>query len=151
LALQRIVCAMFRLNKLKNSGNAKLALFMVAALFLIWLIEPRVSQWADSDQNAAPLPKADVNQNQAESKQTATPTVPALMPGVDPFKAHIEKNGLAPAPVTNSASNSQNTSAGFMNSPAGNPVTQPGADPFKAFLDKQKQQSKDAGVSPFGK
>jgi len=92
-----------------------------------------------------------VNQNQAESKQTATPTVPALMPGVDPFKAHIEKNGLSPATVTNSASNSQNTSAGFINSPAGSTVTQPGADPFKAFLDKQKQQSKDAGVSPFGK
>jgi hypothetical protein len=151
LALQRIVCAMSRLNKLKNSSNAKLALFMVAALFLIWLVQPRLSQWTGPDQNAAALPKADVNQKQAESKQTATPTVPALMPGVDPFKAHIEKNGLAPAPVTNSASNSQNTSAGFMNSPVGNLVTQPGADPFKAFLDKQKQQSKDAGVSPFGK
>ena len=149
--LQRIVCAMSRLNKVKNSGNAKLALFMVAALFLIWLVQPRLSQWTGPDQNAAPLPKADVNQNQAESKQTATPTVPALMPGVDPFKAHIEKNGLSPATVTNSASNSQNTSAGFMNSPAGSTVTQPGADPFKAFLDKQKQQSKDAGVSPFGK
>ena len=149
--LQRIVCAMSRLNKLKNSSNAKLALFMVAALFLIWLVQPRLSQWTGPDQNAAALPKADVNQKQAESKQTATPTVPALMPGVDPFKAHIEKNGLAPAPVTNSASNSQNTSAGFMNSPVGNLVTQPGADPFKAFLDKQKQQSKDAGVSPFGK
>jgi len=142
---------MSRLNKLKNSGNAKLALFMVAALFLIWLVQPSLSQWAGRDQNADSLPKADVNQNQAESKQTSTPTVPALMPGVDPFKAHIEKNGLAPAPVKNSASNSQNTAADLMKSPVSNPATQSGADPFKAFLDKQKQQSKDAGVSPFEK
>ena len=137
---------MSRLNKLKNSGNAKLALFMVAALFLIWLIEPRLSQWAGPDQNAAPLPKADVNQNQAESKQTATPTVPALMPGVDPFKAHIEKNGLAPSAGNAASPNAANHNA------ANNSVThQAGADPFKAFLEKQKQDSKAAGISPFGK
>ena len=124
---------------------------MVAAVSLFWLIEPRLSQWADPDQNAASLIKADVNQNQADSSQIATPTIPALMPGIDPFKAHIEKNGLAPAPTTNPAPNSQNTGFGSINSEIGNSVTQPGSDPFKAFLDKQKQQSKDAGVSPFGK
>mgnify|MGYP000011606525 CR=1 FL=1 len=136
---------------IKHSGNAKLALIMAIALFLIWLVQPTLSEWLGKDKNAAVRPTPELSQTTIESTQTATPTVPASMPGADPFKAHIEKNGLAPAPVTNSASNSQNTSAGFMNSPAGNPVTQPGADPFKAFLDKQKQQSKDAGVSPFGK
>ena len=142
---------MSRLNKLKNSGNAKLALFMVAALFLIWLVQPRLSQWTGPDQNAAALPKADVNQKQAESKQTATPTVPALMPGVDPFKAHIEKNGLAPSPSPNPALNSPNNGARENNALRTNSANQTGSDPFKAFLEKQKQESKDAGISPFGK
>jgi hypothetical protein len=26
-----------------------------------------------------------------------------------------------------------------------------GSDPFKAFLEEQKKQTKDAGISPFGK
>ena len=136
---------------IKNSGNAKLALIMAAALFLVWIVQPTLSEWIGKDKNATLLPKSEVIQNQPDLTQTVTPTVPASIPGVDPFKAHIEKNGLAQAPVSNSAPNSQNTAAGFMNSPVGNPVAQPGADPFKAFLDKQKQQSKDAAVSPFGK
>ena len=92
-----------------------------------------------------------MNQNQAESKQTATPTVPALMPGVDPFKAHIEKNGLAPSPSPNPALNSPNKGARENNALRTNSANQTGADPFKAFLEKQKQESKDAGISPFGK
>jgi hypothetical protein len=136
---------------IKNSGNVKLALIMVAALLIIWLVQPTLSEWIGKDKNATLLPKSEAIQNQPDLTQTATPTVPALAPGVDPFKAHIEKNGLASTPVTNPAPNSQNTAAGFMNSTVGNPAAQPVADPFKAFLDKQKQQSKDAGISPFGK
>jgi len=77
--------------------------------------------------------------------------VPALKPGADPFKAHIEKNGLAPNFSPVQSSNSQNNAASASNSLNTNAANQAGADPFKAFLEKQKQQSKDAGISPFGK
>jgi hypothetical protein len=64
------------------------------------------------------------------------------MPGVDPFKAHLEKQGASPAPLANPSRNPPNNVSGT------NP---PGADPFKAFLEQQKRQEKDAGVSPFRK
>ena len=92
------------------------------------------------------LPTPEVTQTTIESTQTATPTVPASMPGADPFKAHIEKNGLAPSAGNAASPNAANNNA------ANNSVThQAGADPFKAFLEKQKQDSKAAGISPFGK
>ena len=42
------------------------------------------------------------------------------------------------------------TSSEMRDNAQGVPV-QPGKDPFKEFLDKQKQNSKDQVVSPFGK
>jgi len=137
--------------QIKNSGNAKLALIMVAALFLIWLTQPTISEWMGKDLSAAALSKKEVNLKSSESTQPATPTVPALMPGTDPFKAHIEKNGSMPTLTSTQAPNMQNNGARVNNSSSINEANQAGADPFKAFLEKQKQQSKDSGISPFEK
>ena len=136
---------------IKNSGNVKLALIMAAELFLIWLVQPTISKWLGPGQNSEPIQKTEQNPNLTEPNQVATPTVPVLMPGADPFKAHIEKNGLAPNLAPVQSSNSQNNAASANNSLNTNAANQAGADPFKAFLEKQKQQSKDAGISPFGK
>ena len=126
---------------MKNSGNAKLALLMAAALCLVWLVQPTISERLGNVNNTGSVPPTEVKLSPAESPQTQVPTVPASMPGTDPFKAHIEKNGLAP-----SAGNAANPNAANHNA-----AHQAGADPFKAFLDKQKQDSKAAGISPFGK
>jgi hypothetical protein len=136
---------------IKHSGNAKLALIMAIALFLIWLVQPTLSEWLGKDKNAAVRPTPEVTQTTIESTQTATPTVPASMPGADPFKAHIEKNGLAPSPSPNPAVTFPNNAARENNALRTNSANQTGTDPFKAFLEKQKQESKDAGISPFGK
>ena len=136
---------------IKNSGNAKLALIMATALFLIWLVQPTISEWLGQGQNSVPIQKTEQNSNPTEPHQAATPTVPALMPGADPFKAHIEKNGLATNLAPAQLSNSQNNAASANNSLNTNATNQAGTDPFKAFLEKQKQQSKDAGISPFGR
>jgi len=136
---------------IKHSGNAKLALIMAIALFLIWLVQPTLSEWLVKDKNAAVRPTPELSQTTIESTQTATPTVPASMPGADPFKAHIEKNGLAPSPSPNPAVTFPNNATRENNALRTNSVNQTGADPFKAFLEKQKQESKDAGISPFGK
>ena len=129
---------------LKNDGNAKLALIMVAALFLVWLVQPTISERFGKDNHAASVPQAQDKLAPTESTQapmTTVPTVPALIPGADPFKAHIEKNGLAPGAGNAASPNAANNNAAH----------QAGADPFKAFLEKQKQDSKAAGISPFGK
>ena len=131
---------------MKNSSNAKLALLMAAALFLVWLVQPTISERLGNDKNTGSVPPTEVKLSPAESQQTQVPTVPAAMPGADPFKAHIEKNGLAPGAGNAASPNAANNNA------ANNSVThQAGADPFKAFLEKQKQDSKAAGISPFGK
>ena len=136
---------------IKNSDNAKLALIMVAILFLIWLVQPTVSEWLGQGQNSESIQKTQQNPSPIEPNQAATPTVPASMPGADPFKAHIEKNGLAPNLAPVHSSNSQKNTASTNHSLSTNATNQAGVDPFKAFLEKQKQQSKDAGISPFGK
>ena len=126
---------------MKNSSNAKLALLMAAALFLVWLVQPTISERLGNVKNTGSVSPTEVKLSPTESPQTQVPTEPAAMPGTDPFKAHIEKNGLAP-----SAGNAANPNAANHNA-----AHQAGADPFKAFLDKQKQDSKAAGISPFGK
>ena len=126
---------------MKNSSNAKLALLMAAALFLVWLVQPTISERLGNDKNTGSVPPTEVKLSPAESQQTQVPTVPAAMPGADPFKAHIEKNGLAPGAGNAASPNAANNNAAH----------QAGADPFKAFLEKQKQDSKAAGISPFGK
>ena len=131
---------------MKNSSNAKLALLMAAALFLVWLVQPTISERLGNVKNTGSVSPTEVKLSPTESPQTQVPTVPAAMPGADPFKAHIEKNGLAPGAGNAASPNADNNNA------ANNSVThQAGADPFKAFLEKQKQDSKAAGISPFGK
>jgi len=131
---------------MKNSSNAKLALLMAAALFLVWLVQPTISERLGNVKNASSVPPTEVKLSPTESPQTQVPTVPAAMPGADPFKAHIEKNGLAPG-----AGNAASPNAANNNAANNNAAHQAGADPFKAFLEKQKQDSKAAGISPFGK
>jgi hypothetical protein len=126
---------------MKNSSNAKLALLMAAALFLVWLVQPTISERLGNVKNTGSVPPTEVKLSPTESQQTQVPTVPAAMPGADPFKAHIEKNGLAPGAGNAASPNAANNNAAH----------QAGADPFKAFLEKQKQDSKAAGISPFGK
>ena len=131
---------------MKNSSNAKLALLMAAALFLVWLVQPTISERLGNVKNTGSVPPTEVKLSPTESQQTQVPTVPAAMPGADPFKAHIEKNGLAPGAGNAASPHAANNNA------ANNSFThQAGADPFKAFLEKQKQDSKAAGISPFGK
>lgn len=131
---------------MKNSSNAKLALLMAAALFLVWLVQPAISERLGNVKNTGSVPPTEVKLSPTESQQTQVSTVPAAMPGADPFKAHIEKNGLAPSAGNAASPNAANNNA------VNNSVThQAGADPFKAFLEKQKQDSKAAGISPFGK
>ena len=69
--------------------------------------------------------------------QTTTEAQPAPT-GQDPFKKFLDQK----AGSLNTVTKSENAQAV--------PV-QPGKDPFKEFLDKQKQNSKDQVVSPFGK
>jgi hypothetical protein len=126
----------------KQFSPSKLALIMVAALGLVWLLQPTLSEWLANGKSEPTAPKIELNPNQAEPTVNGSPTVPALMPGVDPFKAHIEKNGVSPTPLVNPPASTHN------NSTNSKPL---GADPFKAFIEQQKQQNKDAGVSPFGK
>ena len=131
---------------MKNSSNAKLALLMAAALFLVWLVQPTISERLGNVKNTGSVPPTEVKLSPTESQQTQVPTVPAAMPGADPFKAHIEKNGLAP-----SSGNATSATAASNNTANNSAAHQAGADPFKAFLEKQKQDSKAAGISPFGK
>ena len=126
----------------KQSSQIKLALVMVAALALIWLVQPTVSEWLGREKNVPVVPKPPLNSSLPESMPNVSPTAPALMPGVDPFKAHLEKQGMSPTALAN-PSRSPSSNVASTNSL--------GADPFKAFLEKQKQQDKDAGVSPFRK
>lgn len=123
----------------KQFSPSKLALIMVAALALVWLLQPTLSEWLANEKNGPSAPKIELNPSQAESTLNGSPTVPSLMPGVDPFKAHVEKNGVSPMPLAKPSTGTQS------NSPSSQPA---GADPFKTFLE---QQNKDVGVSPFGK
>lgn len=126
----------------KQFSQIKLALIMVAALALIWLVQPTISEWLGKEKSTPAVPKTQSNSSLPESTPNVSPTVPALMPGVDPFKAHLEKQGVAPTPPANLSPNP------ISNVASANPL---GADPFKAFLEQQKQQEKNAGVSPFKK
>jgi hypothetical protein len=127
----------------KQLSQRKLALAMVAALTLIWFLQPSVSQWLGNSPNPSSSPNAAVKPQQPpptmpDGSATATP----FTPGTDPFKAHLDKNGASPglAPLASPGAQSNATSQGSV-----------GTDPFKAFLDKEKQMGQGVGISPFGK
>jgi len=130
------------IRSMKELSQTKLALIMVAALALIWLLQPTVSAWLGPDETGPTAPKVELNPNQTLFTPNGSPTYPALMPGEDPFKAHLEKNGASPTPIAKPSTGTPGPST------SANPA---GADPFKAFLEQQKQLGKEVGVSPFGK
>ena len=136
-------------NKHLLSKNVKLTLVMLAALAFIYVAQPYVSEFRGSEKNKTPDQKSEPSANLPAPPQTQATSVQSLTPGADPFKAHIEKN----RPLENKAAASTTPNPNpntHPTLPSGNTVSS-GSDPFKAFLEEQKKQTKDAGISPFGK
>jgi hypothetical protein len=134
-------------NKHLLSKNVKLTLVMLAALAFIYVAQPYVSEFRGSEKNKAPYQKSEPSANLPAPPQTQATSVQSLTPGADPFKAHIEKNRPLENKAAASTTPNPNTNPTL---PSGNTVSS-GSDPFKAFLEEQKKQTKDAGISPFGK
>lgn len=154
IAVCLVLGLFFALLKRSPQWLEKVRVLTIWAGFLaggFWLVQPTFSEWLGKEKNVPAAQTTQFKQNSPELNQIPTPTVPARMPGADPFKAHIEKNGLAPSAATSPNMNAQNNAGSTNTTSNDNAVNQAGTDPFKAFLEKQKQASKDAGVSPFGK
>jgi hypothetical protein len=134
-------------NQTVLSKNTKLTLAMVVALAFIYAVQPYISEFIGSEKKTVPEQKSEPNATLPAAPQIETTPVPSLVPSTDPFKAHIEKNGTSGNKASASAPLKPSTNPTL---PSGNTVSS-GTDPFKAFLDEQKKQSKEAGVSPFGK
>ena len=134
-------------NKHVLSKNVKLTLVMLAALAFIYVAQPYVTEFIGSEKNKAPDQKLEPSANLPAPPQTQATSVQSLTPGADPFKAHIEKNRPLENKAAASTTPNPNTNPTL---PSGNTVSS-GSDPFKAFLEEQKKQTKDAGISPFGK
>ena len=134
-------------NKHLLSKNVKLTLVMLAALAFIYVAQPYISEFRGSEKNKAPDQKSEPSANLPAPPQTQATSVQSLTPGADPFKAHIEKNRPLENKAAASTTPNPNTNPTL---PSGNTVSS-GSDPFKAFLEEQKKQTKDAGISPFGK
>jgi hypothetical protein len=134
-------------NKHLLSKNVKLTLVMLAALAFIYVAQPYVSEFRGSEKNKAPDQKSEPSANLPAPPQTQATSVQSLTPGADPFKAHVEKNRPLENKAAASTTPNPNTNPTL---PSGNTVSS-GSDPFKAFLEEQKKQTKDAGISPFGK
>jgi len=120
---------------------------MVVALACIYAVQPYLSEFIGSEKKTSSEQKSEPNVTLPAAPQIETTPVPSLTPGTDPFKAHIEKNGTSGNKASASTPLKPST---LPTLPSGNTVSS-GTDPFKAFLDEQKKQSKEAGVSPFGK
>ena len=120
---------------------------MLAALAFIYVAQPYISEFRGSEKNKAPDQKSEPSANLPAPPQTQATSVQSLTPGADPFKAHIEKNRPLENKASASTTPNPNTNPTL---PSGNTVSS-GSDPFKAFLEEQKKQTKDAGISPFGK
>ena len=134
-------------NKHLLSKNVILTLVMLAALAFIYVAQPYISEFRGSEKNKAPDQKSEPSANLPAPPQTQATSVQSLTPGADPFKAHIEKNRPLENKAAASTTPNPNTNPTL---PSGNTVSS-GSDPFKAFLEEQKKQTKDAGISPFGK
>lgn len=134
-------------NQTVLSKNTKLTLAMVVALAFIYAVQPYISEFIGSEKKTAPEQKSEPNATLPAAPQTETTPAPSQIPGTDPFKAHIEKNGTSGNKASASPPLKPSTHPTL---PSGNTVSS-GTDPFKVFLDEQKKQSKEAGVSPFGK
>ena len=84
------------------------------------------------------LPDTQPNSTLTETRSAPTTEVQTTPTVEDPFKKFPDQQAGRSNTVTK------------LDNAQGVPV-QPGKDPFKEFLDKQKQNSKDQVVSPFGK
>jgi uncharacterized protein involved in copper resistance len=137
-------------NNIFNSKNTKLILAMAVVLSVIYWAQPYISDFTNSDKTTTPLPNLDPHATLPSVDQSQPTSAQNLPAGADPFKAHIEKNGLAGQTSSNAKSPASNANNATATASSTN-SSSPGADPFKAFMDQQKKQSKDAGISPFGK
>ena len=117
------------MSKIKNL--VVLFAVMAAGIGLFSIFSVDSNNTAGKFSPDAPQPQ---QQTKSEPKAEVQPT-PA---GEDPFKKFLYQK----AGISNTDTKSDNAQP--------LPV-QPGKDPFKEFLDKQKQNSKDQVVSPFGK
>ncbi len=116
--------------------KVRLAFIMLMVLLLIGVLQPHVSRVLSADPNGA-SPSTLGGQSTPTPITTGADKTTNMTTGVDPFKVHLEKYGPG---TQQSTSNSM---------PVNSNAT--GTDPFKAFIELQNKQSKDAGVSPFGK
>ena len=112
-----------------SSRSKRLAISMATILFLLWLTQPYISQWAGSTKST-PLPETNMP---VAHPNVVTPVENTVS---DPFRNHVRQNGF---------SNKANTA------PDSGTSVAPGVDPFKAHLEAQKELAKNSGVSPFGK
>lgn len=135
------------MNHKFEASKTKLILTMALVLVFVYLAQPYISGLWGNNKNVNPAPMPDSATASPSVTQTESTPVPTLPTSADPFKAHIEKNGLSSKSIDGHTVTSPNQG---VSSSAANAAVK-GADPFKAFLDQQKSQSKDAGISPFGK
>ena len=91
-----------------------------------------------SDNSRYSVPDTQPNSALTETRSESKSDVQTTPTAEDPFKKLLDQKAGNLNTVTKS-DNAQVVPA------------QPGKDPFKEFLDKQKQNSKDQVVSPFGK
>jgi len=78
------------------------------------------------------------NSAMTETRSQSTAEIQTTPSSQDPFKTFLDQKAVS----SNAVTKSDNTPALPLKT---------GNDPFKEFLDKQKQNSKDQVVSPFGK
>jgi hypothetical protein len=135
------------MNHKFEASKIKLTLTMAAVLVFVYLAQPYISGLFNNNPNIGSAPMPDPAIATTGAAQTESTPLSTLPTGADPFKAHIEKNGLSSKSIVG---NTVTSSSQESSSSAGNAAVK-GADPFKAFLDQQKSQSKDAAISPFGK
>ena len=91
-----------------------------------------------ANKSSPALPDIQPNSALTETRSETTIEVQPAPASQDPFKKFLDQKAGSSNTVTK-LDNAQVV-----------PV-QPGKDPFKEFLEKQKQNSKDQVVSPFGK
>lgn len=118
-----------------SANSKKLALTMAGILFVLWFMQPYISKWTGSNKTVpVPMPM----QMPHSSTPAGNPAValPANNNAADPFRDHIQQNGLS-----NKVGSAPNLGS----------AASAGVDPFKAHLENQKKQAPTSGISPFGK
>ena len=130
-----------------RSHTAKLILAMAVVLVLIYVAQPYISGFTGTEKTSSKAQPQEASATPTSTLPNEPTSVQSLPAGSDPFKAHLEKKASSGPTAAPSQALAPNANAPL---PSGNPANS-GTDPFKTFLEQQKKQSKDAGVSPFGK